>query len=313
MLNPAMFLSRSAVFGLVLVLICGCGAKRDPYSQQVQRATTLSLQGEQWFSQGDLPRASRDFTRSLELSRAVDYPQGVAQQLNNLAAVALEQGDLAGARKLFTQAWELNQAIPDWNAASTNQANLATVAQKAGNLGEAEEHLRLAQDAAQRSNAKSALARVFCRWASFYLDQQRAAPAQEFLEKAQPLAETPAVKGAVQHQWGRLALLQGHTEQAATFFSQALESDRKVLDRAAMGSDLLFLGQTYQARGDLSRAFYFYGRAFDVYAGLGQKARLSFCLERLREVNKQGNLGQPLDRFEQHPLLKPSAPEKSPS
>lgn len=308
-----MCLSSWAGCLLAAVMICGCGAKQDPYGQQVQRATSLSLQGEQWFSQGDLRRADRDFTRALELSRAVDYPQGVAQQLNNLAAIALEQGDLEKAGRLFVQAWELNQDLQNWEQASTNQANLATVAQKSGDLGKAGEHLRLAQEAAQRSGSKTALPRIYCRWASFYLDQKQAGPAGEFLEKARAAASTHDLKGAWQHQWGRLALLQGNTEAAVSNFTLALESDRKILDRAAMASDLLYLGQTYQTRGDLSRAFYYYGRAFDVYSGLGKKTQLRLCLERLRQVNSQGNLRQSLERFEKHPQLQAPPPKPSSS
>lgn len=308
-----MCLSSWVGFIVAALMICGCGAKKDPYAQQVQRATSLSLQGEQWFSQGDLKRADRDFNRALELSRAVDHPQGVAQQLNNLAAIALEQGDLEKAGRLFVQAWELNRDLQNWEQASTNQANLATVAQKSGDLGKAAEHLRLAQEAAQRSGSLPALARVYCRWASFNLDRQQTAPAGELLEKAQTLASTPELKGAVQHQWGRLSLLQGNTGAAVSYFAQALEMDRQVLDRAAMASDLLYLGQAYQTRGDMSRAFYYYGRAFGVYAGLGKKAQMRQCLERLRAVNSQGNLKQSLERFEQHPQLKslPKTPSSS--
>ena len=296
---------------LVGVLICGCGAKQDPYGQQVQRATSLSLQGEQLFSQGDLRRADRDFNRALDLSRAVDHSQGVAQQLNNLAAIALEQGDLKKAGRLLVQAWELNQDLQNWEQASTNQANLATVAQKSGDWGKAAEHLQLAQEMAQRSGSKSALARIYCRWASFYLDHQQIAPVGELLEKAQTLASPPELKGAVQHQWGRLALQQGNTGAALGYFSQALELDRQVLDRAGMASDLSCLGMTCKTQSDLSQAFDYYSRAFDVYAGLGKKAPLQQCLERLREINSQGNLRQSLERFEQHPQLKP--PPKGPS
>jgi hypothetical protein len=55
------------------------------------------------------------------------------------------------------------------------------------------------------------------------------------------------------------------------------------------------------AQGDLSQAFYYYSRAFDIYAGLGKNAPLQQCLERLSEINSQGNLRQSLERFEQHP------------
>jgi tetratricopeptide (TPR) repeat protein len=300
-----MCLSLGLRLGLVLVavLACGCGARRDLYGQQVKKVNDYSLQGEERFQQGDLKRADRDFSRALELSRAVDYPPGVAQQLNNLGAVALEQGDLNKARHLFTQAWHLNQDLGNWADAATNQTNLATVAQKAGDLGQAAQHLTAAQDAAQKSKAKAALGQVLCRWGSFYLDQQNYGAALDFLKQAQSLATTPALKGNLYHQWGRLYLAQGDAPTAAANFAQALAADRQVLDRAAMAADLFALGETHQVGGDFSRAFYYYGRAFDVYAALGKKSPLKECVKRLKEVNDQGQLGQSLERFEKHPKL----------
>ena len=298
--------SLGRLLGLLLLalIICGCSARqRSPYGQQVERVTDLSRQGEQGVLKGDLKRAERDFSRALELSRAVDYPQGVAQQLNNLGAVALEQGDLKKARSLFLQAWKLNQDLDNWAEATTNQANLATVAQKAGDLGQAEQHLRAALDAAQKAKSQAALGQVLCRWGSFYLDQNNLPAARDFLTQAQPLAATPALKGNLYHQWGRLHLAQGDTFAAAENFTIALNADREVLDRAAMAADLFSLGETYQAGGEWPRAFYYYGRAFDVYAALGKKSPLKECLKRLEQVNTQGHLGQSLERFAKHPQL----------
>lgn len=298
MWNPGISLRLWLPLGLALLLLWGCGAHRDPYGQQIKRVEGLSQQGENWFSQGDYPRAHRDFARALELSRAIDYPTGVAQQLNNLAAVALEKGELEEARKLFTQAWEINVSQRHWREASTNQANLATVAQKAGETGLAEEHLRAAEEAARRSESRPALGRVYIRWAGFSLDQQRLPQARRYLEEARSLARTPDLKGALEHQWGRLSLAQGDTGTAVKHFTQALKFDRDVLDRAAMAADLFYLGETYRLRSDWSQAFSYFERAFDVYAALGRKPPLADCRKRLEEANTQGRLGHSLKRFE---------------
>jgi tetratricopeptide (TPR) repeat protein len=87
-------------------------------------------------------------------------------------------------------------------------------------------------------------------------------------------------------------------------FSQALSIDRSILDRAAMGGDLFFLGEVYQTRGNPSQAWDYYTRAFDVFAGLGRKSQMLRCLERLKEVNQTGQLGHSLERFEK--LTKPT-------
>jgi tetratricopeptide (TPR) repeat protein len=288
------------------LLVGGCAAKQDPFAQQVQRINDTSIQGEQLFSRGDLKRASRNFTRALTLSRSVDYPQGAAQQLNNLGAVALEEEDFQKARDLFTQAYNLNLDQQQWEAASINQANLATVAQKTGNPEEASRHLLTAQDAARQSRSSPALGRVYLQWASFYLDQNDPASAQDFLSRAQPVATTPGLKGTLFHHQGRLSLARGDTDQALAMFSLALKTDRSILDRAAMAGDLYYLGEVFQTRGALDQAWDYYVRAFDVYAGLGKRFQLSRCLKRLQEVNREGRLGHSLERFEKRAEPGPS-------
>jgi tetratricopeptide (TPR) repeat protein len=290
---------------LAVLVVVGCAAKPDPFGQQVSRINDLSIQGEQWFSRGDLKRASREFSRALTMSRSVDYPQGEAQQLNNLGAVALEDGEIKQARDLFNQALQVNCAQGQWVAVSINQANLATVAQKAGNPGEAARHLQAAQNAAWQAQAPRALARVYLQWASFYLDQNDLASAEDFLNRSQPLATTPELKGTLAHHLGRLALARGDTGLALERFAQALALDRTILDRPAMAGDLFFLGEVYQTRGDLCQAWDYYVRAFDVFAGLGRKSQMLRCLKRLQEVNQKGQLGHSLERFEK--LTKPSS------
>lgn len=306
MWNPAPFLSRWARVGLVALLVGGCAAKQDPFAQQVQRIDEVSIQGEELFSRGDLKRASRNFSRALTMSRAVDYPQGTAQQLNNLGAVALEEGDYQQARDHFTQAYNLNLDRQQFVAASINQANLATVATKQGQTAAASQHLLAAQDAARLSRSPQALGRVYLQWASLYLDQDDPASAQDFLTRAQPLATTPELKGTLFHHRGRLSLARGDTGQALEMFTRALTIDRSILDRAAMAADLFCLGEVYQSRGDLAQAWDNYVRAFDVYAGMGKQTQLPKCLKRLREVNLQGGLGHSLERFEKRAQPSPS-------
>ncbi len=306
MWNRAPFLSRWLWVWLVALLVGGCAAKQNQFGQQVQRINDYSIQGEKLFSQGDLQRASRNFNRALSLSRAVDYPQGAAQQLNNLGAVALEKGDFKKARDLFTQAYHLNLEQRRWATASINQANLATVAQKEGKWGEASRHLLAAQDAAQLSGSSLALGRVYLQWASFFLDQHDLVAAQDFLNRARPRATTPALRATYYHNWGRLSLARGDTAQALARLSLALETDRTILDRAAMAGDLFYLGEAYQTRGNPAQAWDYYARAFDVYAGLGKRPQLSKCLKRLQEVNLQGRLGRSLKRFELRAQPSPS-------
>ena len=291
---------RWAVLSFTLVLLVGCGASRSPYGKQVNKVENYSDRGDEWYGKGDLPRAMKDYHKALELSQGMDYQPGVARQLNNLGAVSLEQGDLSRAREFFTRAWEINRHQGNWAEASTNQANLATVAQKAGNRGAAAQHLAQAEEVARLSKDKAALARIYCRWAGFYLDQMELSRTEEYLNLARPLARAPASKAALAHQQGRLALARGDAQTAIAHLIHALEEDRKLLDRAAIAADLYFLGEAFRLQQDWPQAFDYYARAFDVFATLGRQAPLQDCLKRLKEANREGFLNRPLERFEKH-------------
>ena len=292
---------KALVAGLVgLLVLAGCGGPRSPFIKQMEKVDKYSDRGDEKFTQGDLPLASKEFNRALTLSRAMDYQPGVARQLNNLGAVALELGNLPRARDLFTRAWEVNRSQGNWAEASTNQANLATVAQQAGDLDAARLHLTQAENAARWSGDKSALARAFMRRSAFALDQLDFGRAESYLKQARRLARTTEVKAAVAYQQGRLALARGDTSAAADHLSQALSGDRELQDRAAMAADLYHLGETYRARRDWYQAFRYYARAFDVYASMDRRARLRECLARLKEANQEGALNQSLERFEKH-------------
>jgi tetratricopeptide (TPR) repeat protein len=286
----------------------GCaGRAKEPYAVQVKKVESLADRGDEQFLQGDFVKAGRDYRRALEMSRGMDYQGGVARQLNNLGALALEEGKPAEARELFTRAYELNREQGRLAEASTNQANLATVAEQAGDRAQAARHLTLAEEAARASGRKEALARIYIRWAGLALEQQDHAGAEHYLNLAAPLAKTPDLKAALAHQQGRLALQRGDTATALAAFTQALDQDRAVLDRAAMAADLFYLGETCRLRRDWPRAFDYYSRAFDVYAALKRQSRLRECLERLREAQREGGLTRDLERFEKQFSMGPTA------
>ncbi len=304
MWNRAACLRRWVGLMLAALVVGGCAAKQDPFGQQVSRINDISIQGEQWFSQGDLKRASRDFSRALTMSRSVDYPQGEAQQLNNLGAVALEDGDVKQARDFFTQAYKLN-----WSGSSGLQPASTRPTwpplPKGREAGEAAQHLQAAQDAAWQAHAPQALARVYLQWASFYLDQNDLATAEDFLNRAQPLATTPELKGTLAHHWGRLALARGDTGLALERFAQALTIDRTILDRPAMAGDLFSWGRRIKPGGTCARPGITMSGPSTSLPVWGESPR-SRCFKRLQEVNHRVSWAIPWNASKSSPNPSPS-------
>ena len=258
-----------------------------------------SSQGQELFSEGRDQRADKAFGKSLEINRSIDNPIGTSQQLNNLAAVALTRGDLPEAKKLFKQALFINQELGNASGAALNLANLATAAQKEKNLAMAEGYLQEARDLARQSGSAKVKGQVLCQMAGLALDQQDLGTAAMLLEEAKPFAREAEVKGSWNYQQGRVFLARGDTVQAMSAFQAALAADKNTLNRPGMGADLQGLGRVWEERDDLSKAFLYYSRAFELYTVTNSREKAKLCLDTLRRLNQAGRLGLSLKSYEQ--------------
>lgn len=284
---------------LLAIFPWGSATKPDPFGRQVSRATDASFQGQELLSEGKDRRAEKAFTKSLEINRSIDNPIGSSQQLNNLAVVALTRGDLKEAKKLFQQALFINQELGNTSGAAINLANLATLAQKDNNLTLAEGYLQEARGLATQSGSPRVKGRVLCQMAGLALDRQEVGTAAVLLEEAKPFAREAEVKGPWNYQQGRVFLARGDAVQAMSAFQDALAADRNILNRTGMGADLQGLGRVWEERGDFSKAFLYYARAFELYAVTNSLEKARLCLDTLRRLNKAGGLGRSLKPYEQ--------------
>lgn len=292
-----MFRNLIPLLLLALGWLGGCGGKIDPYSLQVGRAVETALQGQELQQEGDLPRATRAFQKSLRLSQGLDHQPGVARNLNNLGALALEQGKLAAAREFFTQALLINQELGQSREAAINLSNLATVAQKSGDLPGAAIQLQAARQAAAATRDAQLQAQLRVQEAGLALDRGDLAAAAELLA-AQPPAALGPDQGSWHYQRGRLALAQGDYEQAWQHFAAALAADRRQLRHGAMAADLLGQAAAAEAKQDYGAAFSVLSRATQIYLALGRLEPARDCLKRLQHLKERGRLNRSLVLYE---------------
>lgn len=283
---------------LLLVLSAGCGGKVDPYRRQVNRALEATIQGQELRQEGELQRAARAFQRSLQISQRLDDQAGVARELNNLGATALEQGKLAAAREFFSQALVINQESGRTREAAINQANLATVAQKTGEWAAAGAHLHAACRAAELAQDRQLLAQLRVQEAGLALDQGQVAEAAALLG-AIPPASLGSDQGSWYYQQGRLALAQGDPSRAWKHFALALAADRQQLRHSAMAADLRGQAEAAAALHDYQAAFAALGRAAQIYLALGQLTPAAACVAQLHQLKQRGGLPQPLTIYEE--------------
>ena len=83
-------------------LLCAC-ARTVSSPTRVERVGELLRLGMEQYHEGNYEVAASKFDAALDMSGAVDYQEGVAEALNNIAAVRLRQGkheeSLAGSSR----------------------------------------------------------------------------------------------------------------------------------------------------------------------------------------------------------------------
>jgi CHAT domain-containing protein/Tfp pilus assembly protein PilF len=232
-------------------------------AQDTQRAGALSsLAG---FDQrtGELQKAQELYQKALQIFERLGVRSLQAQVLNNMAALSHDLGDLETALDQYRQALDLCRSVEDRNLAIETLE-----AQTLANLGwtqhllypeQSKEALQTLDQAYElgrnldNSDSTQALALYYIGRVHSQLNEP--AIALPFLERSSSLWQ----KNPGEHPKSLLALGEvhqalGHRQEAARFFSEAVEASRR-MEKTSMISKGLYLQAAFdRANGDLEKA-----------------------------------------------------------
>ena len=138
-----LFLRNTVIFSLMccLGLLCclapGCGGTSKLVDMR-EEAVKQNENGYQYYRESKWGQAQAKFNEALKLNRLIDHPEGMAANLNNLGAIALEQGKLADAEKYYRDALRMAEEAGNGRGIGESLNNLGVVYTKLGRWNEAD-------------------------------------------------------------------------------------------------------------------------------------------------------------------------------
>jgi predicted ATPase/class 3 adenylate cyclase len=248
------------------------------------------------FHQGDMSRAEAWGTESLQLSRALEDPLGIALALNALGIVARNRGDYERAALLLDESIALSRRFAcDWPLAEALNV-VGVAARRQGDYARAtalfEESLALWRRLGDRWGLAASLAHlgVVARYLGDY--ERASALHEESLDLRRALGDRRNVAAALSS-LGVVAWHLGDYAGAAALFEEGLGLSRELGDRQNVAATLCSLGFVEYRLGRDARATELLRECLALSADLGDKVNTAAALCNLGFVaTHQGDLVQ---------------------
>ncbi len=182
--------------------------------------------------------------------------QAEAIEANRRAELRFRRGDFDGAVRQYQEALRIAQSVEDIDGIAANAINLSIAYQRLGKHAEARASLVPVLDHSRLSFPSARLAQAALRRALLDTDQQRHAPAAEWLEKAATWCgqQGCTLSAAIDNVRGLLALEAGRTDAAAASATAALAASRASGDRVEAANALRLRGNVAIRAGDAAAA-----------------------------------------------------------
>ena len=216
--------------------------------------------------------------------------QAEAIEANRRAELRFRRGDFDGAVQQYQEALRIAQSVEDIDGIAANAINLSIAYQRLGKNAEARASLAPVLEHSRLSFPSARLAQAALRRALLDSDQQRHAPAAEWLEKAATWCgqQGCTLSAAIDNVRGLLALEAGRTDAAAASATAALKASRASGDRVEAANALRLLGNVAIRAGDAAAALAALTEALALDQELGLPRKIYLDLVSMGRASAQG-------------------------
>ena len=181
--------------------------------------------------------------------------QEAAMEANRKGEAYVRHGELESAARSYREALRLSQSLEDADGIAANAINLSIVRQRQGRFNEARESLNAVLDQTNLKFSSARLTEVSLRHALLDLDQNRFAPAADWVARAaRHCGERCALSGTIHNVRAQLALQAGRVDEATAAARSAQQVSQSAGDRSELANALRLLGIAALRSGDVSAA-----------------------------------------------------------
>ena len=288
----------ASAFCLVFLVACATDITKPT---RIQRSDELLRSGMDQYLKGNLAGAMERFHMALDTNASVDNQKGVAEALNNIAAVHVRQENYQEALATYESALDVYNSVGNFHGITTVLLNMGSVFSAIQNAGSAERHYTMALEKARAEKLKSLEAKALNNLGLLKKESGDLTEAHQFYEGSLEINRRENKAAAMAdnlNNLGTLSLRLGNPEQALDYFEHALEIDKELELPEAIALDLFNIASVYHTRKDFPASLNYYGRALAIYDFTSNLPRAAETLYRIGLVNEGiGNTDRALESY----------------
>ena len=290
---------RTLKFGLVLffvILAASCGGKKEVVvPEHISAGGVQTDKGMPFYERGCYARALDYFYRANELYTAIGDSRGMAMSANNIGVVYRAMGEAAAAMPFFEDALRIYRNLGDQENVRQTLSNLAAAQVDTGDYAAAgkniDEALKIRIGRKPFAPAMTVKGILLARQGDVKGAEAMFKEALDHINK-----RNPAGAAAANYAMGELLVGTARYKEAAPYFVQALESDRKAGFYRGIADDLTAQGRCSAGLQDDASAVNYWEQSVRIYALLGMEEKVRATMGLLDEAAKRSNRDVALTR-----------------
>lgn len=241
------------------------------------------------YRQSDPDTAQTLANKGLEFAKKINYPRGIATNLNILGIVQLNKGNYIQAVNYLFEGLDINKKINHQKDISFNLNNIGEVYRLQENYPEAIKYYNKALVINEKIGYKEGVAIVLNNLGEIYKEEGAYDKALEYFFKSLKICEEikNESRAALRlNNIGEVYFLQGKDTEALKFFFDAIKLSIKFNNRLHLTREYNNLANTYLHTKDFPKALEYAGKSLEVAKEVNAKKEIAITLKTITNIYK---------------------------
>lgn len=242
------------------------------------------------YRQSDPDTARTLANKGLEFARKINYPRGIATNLNILGTVEINKGNYIQAVNYLFEGLDINKKLNHQEDISTNLNNIGEVYRLQENYPEAIKYYNQALAINEKIGYKEGVAIVLNNLGEIYKEEGVYDKALEYLFKSLKICEEikNESRAALRlNNIGEVYFLQGKDIEALKFFFDGIKLSSKFNNRLHLTREFNNVANTYLHTKDFPKALEYADKSLEAAKKINAKKEIAIALKTITNIYKK--------------------------
>ena len=248
----------------------------------------------------DPVRAINYCEQALELSRKINYEEGIGSSLGWLAYLYEQQGQIKKAIEYNEQALALLRKQGNKKQEGTVLNNLAAIYKDRGNIPEAIRYNNESLKIKIALHDSEGIATTYNNLGIIHSNQGNIRQSLEYYFKALKINESMKNTEGISTAWHNIGLIykdQNDLVEAKKAFDNAFELRKRTNDRYGLAYSYNAYGGIYELQDSLDKAIEYYERALKLRTEIEDKQGMAYSLKNIGAIHEKRNMPDAADFY----------------